>query len=90
MFWSVPATLALEAAFMASGNDCAQPWSVIAMARWPQAAACLTAAAVSVSASMEDMVVCRCSSTRLSGAVSFLVGVGRRRIAFGCMTVSFS
>ena len=76
MFWSVPATLALEAAFMASGKDWATPWSVMAMALWPQAAACFTTAAVSVKASILLMVVCRCSSTRFSpGARSFRLGM---------------
>ena len=54
----------------ASGKDWATPWSVMAMAGWPQAMACLMTEAVSVRASMLDILVWRCSSTRFSGAVS--------------------
>ena len=42
----------------------------MAMAGCPQEMACLMTAAVSVKASMLDIFVCRCSSTRFSGAVS--------------------
>ncbi|EJW92921.1 secreted protein [gut metagenome] len=58
MFSSVPATFALAAAFMASGKDCKTPWSVMAMALCPQAAACLTASAVTVNASILLITVC--------------------------------
>ena len=56
MFWSVPATLFFEA-FRAAGNDEATPWSVMAMARWPQRAAVATASPVFVRASIMDIVV---------------------------------
>ena len=66
----------------ASGKDWATPWSVMAMARWPQASARLTTffsgpslGLTWVSASMADMVVCRCSSTRFSGASSVFWGL---------------
>ena len=75
---------------MASGTDWAQPWSVMAMAWWPQAAACFTAAVVSVRASMLDMLVCRCNSTRLFSAVSKRLGALWGRMAMGSRTISLS
>ena len=61
----------------ASGNACATPWSVMAMARWPQDSARLTTflslpslGPTWVRASMAESVVCRWSSTRFSGALS--------------------
>ena len=64
------------AACQASGKDWSTPWSVMAMAGWPQLSARLTTALASVSASMADMRVCKCSSTRFSGALSILGGSG--------------
>ena len=63
-------TLISLAALEAAGNAWATPWSVMATALMPQAAARFTAAAGSVRASMEDIWVCRCSSTRFTGALS--------------------
>ena len=63
-------TLMPLAALAAAGKACATPWSVTATAGMPQAAARLTASPTSVSASMEDIWVWRCSSTLFSGAVS--------------------
>ena len=58
------------AACQASGKDWATPWSVMAMAGWPQRMASWMTSLVSVRASMLLIFVCRWSSTRFTGAVS--------------------
>ena len=65
---------AFFAAPNASGNDCTTPWSVTAMALCPHAAACLMRSVALAQASIVLNVVCRCSSTRFSGAVSDRTG----------------
>ena len=74
----------------AFGKAWATPWSVMAMARWPQASARLMTflsmptgesvlAPTAVRASMADILVWRWSSTRFSGALS------RRRSCWASM-----
>ena len=70
---SVPAIVVLALA-SASVKEWATPWSVMAIARWPHFAACAMASDVTVMASMADIFVCRWSSTRFSGALSFRTG----------------
>ena len=54
------------------GKSWQTPWSVMAMAGWPQEAARWMTSLMSVTASMEDILVWRWSSTRLGpSAVSF-------------------
>ena len=79
----------------ASGKDWATPWSVMAMARWPQASARLTTflsgpslGPTEVRASIADMVVCRWSSTRFSGASSIFIGLGTAMMDMGSSTMS--
>ena len=57
-------------AFHMSGKAWATPWSVTAIAGIPQYAARFTTAFGSVSASIAEKRVCRCSSTRFSFALS--------------------
>ena len=57
-------------AFIASGNACTTPWSVIAIALWPHECARLIRVAISVTASIADMFVCKWSSTRFFSALS--------------------
>ena len=57
------------------GKSWQTPWSVMAMAGWPQAAARWITFLMSVVASMEDILVCKWSSTRFfPGAVSVRSG----------------
>ena len=79
----------------ASGKDWATPWSVMAMARWPQASARFTTflsgpslGPTAVRASMADMVVCRWSSTRFSGALSIFIFFSAAMTATGSSTMS--
>ena len=79
----------------ASGKAWATPWSVMAMARWPQDSARLTTflsgpalGLTWVRASMDDMVVCKCSSTRFSGASSVFTGLELSMMAKGSSTMS--
>ena len=77
-------------ALQASGKDWATPWSVMAMAGWPQAMARFTASLVSVRASIRDILVCRWSSTRFSGALSFFTGFSAVSMIRGSRTMSLS
>ena len=67
----------------------------MAMARWPQASARLTTflsgpslGPTEVRASIADMVVCRWSSTRFSGASSIFMGLGTAMMDMGSSTMS--
>ena len=57
-------------AFIASGNACATPWSVMAIALCPHECARLINVPASVIASIADILVWRCSSTRFFSALS--------------------
>ena len=79
----------------ASGKDWATPWSVMAMALWPQLSARFTTfrsgpslGPTEVRASIADMVVCRWSSTRFSGARSVFTGFSAAITATGSSTMS--
>ena len=72
---SWPPLVSLSAADTASGKAWTTPWSVMAMALWPQRAAVATASFTLVRPSMVLILVCRCSSTRFSGAVSIRLGM---------------
>ena len=65
------------------------------MARWPQASARFTTflsgpslGPTAVRASMADMVVCRWSSTRFSGALSIFIFFSAAMTATGSSTIS--
>ena len=84
---------------LALGKAWATPWSVMAMAGWPHRSARLTTflsepmtesvlKPTAVRASMADMLVCRCSSTRFSGAVSWRCSWGAVVMAMGSSTMS--
>ncbi len=75
---------------MASGKAWTTPWSVMAMALWPQAAARFTSSAAGVMPSMADMVVWQWSSTRFSGSSSVTVFLWTVLIATGLMVISRS
>ena len=60
----------------ASGKACTTPWSVMAMAGCPQAAACEISALAEAQASMVLICVCKCNSTRFLGALSSRTGLG--------------
>ncbi len=57
-------------AFIASGNACTTPWSVMAIALCPQSIARWIYFFTGVTPSILLIWVCRCSSTRFSSAVS--------------------
>ena len=84
-----------SAVFMASGKAWATPWSVMAMAFCPHLWACLMRAAAGVMPSVSDILVCRWSSTRFSGASSTTstwstVAMARARITFSRSYLSYS
>ena len=77
-------------AYIASGKPCTTPWSVMAMARWPQRWASFARSAEPFMPSMVDMLECRCSSTRLTGASSVLSNFCTSITASGRMVTSCS
>ena len=79
---------AFFAAPKASGKDCTTPWSVTATALWPHAAACLMRSVAVAQASMVEKVVCRCSSTRFSAAVSRRTGFSASMMSLTISTIS--
>ena len=76
-------------ACIASGNACAQPWSVTAIAVCPHCFARCISCFIGVMPSIVDILVCMCSSTRLCSLWSIRTFFVLLRIPVGSMTVSF-
>ncbi len=77
-------------AFMASGYACATPWSVIAMAGIPHEYARFIKSFAPVTASIADIFVCKCSSTRFFSALSTIFGMATILIFDTIILVSWS
>ena len=73
-----------------SGNACTLPWSVIPMAVWPQRSAVSSNSSGRMIASIVLILVCKCSSTRFSGASSLRLTVLILAMARGRMNNSSS
>lgn len=78
------------AAFIASGKACTTPWSVMATALCPQDAARATKSAASETPSIADILVCMCSSTRFSEALSCLTNLATTAMDFGRRMLFFA